>query len=278
MIYDLLLVPSTETILPASRSKHIASLSYYDYEPRESNKIHGPILQIRIIDPFFDPSACRPALHESSQRLRSAFVIRNHYHSRTMKTTYTLANNPGIHATLLGTCRQIHAEAAPVLYGSYVWDFDTHVEAIVPFFTDLTPLARKSVRRVAVVKRAMPYEREYDRCEWDVATNFLAQNLPSLRRLELGVVAGKPGPDGWDEVPEWRREELNALIKRSWDGLEWVRQLARIKVNGLGVRAIVEHCPPPNSERMAFWVGLSKSIERGFGEWLQELMVIDRAS
>lgn len=278
MIYNLLLVPPTEAVLPASNAKHTACLSYYDYEPSETNKIHGPILQIRILDPFLDPSALRPALHESSMRRRSAFAIRNHYRSRTMKTTYTLANNPGIHATILETCRQIHSEAAPVLYGSYTWDFDTHVEAIMPFFTDLTPVARKNVRKVGIVKRAIPYEREYDRCEWDIATNFLAQNLPSLRRLELGVVAGRPGPDGWDDVPEWNKDELKVLVRRSWDSLEWVEQLGRIKVAGLGVRAIVEHCPPPGSERMAFWVGLSKSIEGGFGEWLQELMVVNGAS
>lgn len=278
MIYHLLLVPSQECVLAASNTKRTACLSYYDYEPNEANKILGPILQIRTLDPFHEPSALRPALHESSHLRRARFAIRDHYRARTMKTTYTVENNPGIYANILGACRQIHAEAAPVLYGAYTWDFDTHVEAIVPFFMDLSPLARKSVRRVGLVKKAMPYEREFDRCEWDISTSFLAQSLPSLRRLELGVVAGKPGPQGWDELPQWRKEELKILVRRSWDGLEWVAQVARIKIESVGVRAIVEHCLPPNSESMAFWVSLSKSLEGGFADWLREMMVVNGAS
>lgn len=36
-------------------------------------------------------------------------------------------------------------------------------------------------------------------------------------------------------------------------------------VKDVGVRAIVEVCPPLRSEVMAFWVAVSKSVEGGFG-------------
>ena len=39
------------------------------------------------------------------------------------------------------------------------------------------------------------------------------------------------------------------------------------------VHAIVEVCPPPRSETMAFWVAVSKSVEGGFWEWAREVMV-----
>jgi len=39
-------------------------------------------------------------------------------------------------------------------------------------------------------------------------------------------------------------------------------------VKDVRVRAIVEVCPPPRSEAMAFWVAVSKSVEGGFwGGW-----------
>jgi len=42
---------------------------------------------------------------------------------------------------------------------------------------------------------------------------------------------------------------------------------------------VIEHCPPPSSEMMAFWVGVSKSVAEGtFGEWVRELMGVREGS
>jgi hypothetical protein len=193
-----------------------------------------------------------------------------------MQTTYTASNNAGIEPAMLATCKLIHAEAAEVLYTSYTFDFDTHVEAIGAFLSDLTPLSKSFIRSVRLVKRATPYDREFDRCEWSSATNALCC-LPSIRALHLGVVAGKPGPDGWDGVPVWTKEDFAMMVKwRHWAGFEWVGELARVQLRKGGdvkVRAIVEHCPIPESEGVAFWVGVSRNVEGGFGAWVKELIL-----
>jgi hypothetical protein len=192
-----------------------------------------------------------------------------------MQTTYTAMNNPGIEPAILSTCRQVYAEAAEVLYSSYVFDFDAHVEAVGAFVGDLTPFAKSYVRSVGIVKRATPYDRDFDRCEWSVATQALC-SLPSLRTLHLGVVAGKPGPNGWDGVPVWSRADFEAMVKwRGWAGLEWVRELVKVRLvserKEVNLRAIVEHCPLPSSEGMLAWVGVSRNVEGGFRDWVNNL-------
>jgi hypothetical protein len=189
-----------------------------------------------------------------------------------MQTTYTSTNNPGIHASILSVCQRTHIEGAEVLYGSYAFDFSTDIEAIPPFISDLTDIAKHHLRRLGLVKRALPYDRDFDCAEWRTATYYIA-SMPEIRVLNLGVIAGRPGPNGWDDVQDWSRHDFECWTKRSWSGLEWVKDLARIRTKKVNVRAIVEHCPPPMSEMMSFWVGISKSVdEGGFGEWVGSLM------
>lgn len=103
-----------------------------------------------------------------------------------------------------------------------------------------------------------------------------------LRSLDLGVVAGKPGEDGWDDVRGFEKGEFEVMrrVKGMWGGdagmgeLEWVEQLFQVKgLKRVGVKALMEYCPRPMSEGMAFWIAFSKSIEGGFGEWVREGMV-----
>jgi hypothetical protein len=189
-----------------------------------------------------------------------------------MQTTYTVTNNPGIHASILSACKKTHAECVEILYGNYTFDFSTHIEAIPPFFSDLTADAKHHLKRIGIVKRALPYDRDFDCAEWRTATYHISV-LPSLHVLDLGFIAGKPGPDGWDEVQGWSRHDFECWTKRSWSGLEWVKDLVRIKAKKVQVKAIVEHCPPPMSEMMSFWVSVSKSVdEGGFGDWVGALM------
>jgi hypothetical protein len=256
MIYNYLLVPSTST--PSKK-------------PSPSTRV----LRMRMVDPaeasFHWLNFVFPILQRTKCLMRTG-----RFRGRTMQTTYTVTNNPGIHASILSACKKTHAEGVEVLYGSYMFDFSTHIEAIPPFFSDLTPAAQHHFKRVGIVKRALPYDRDFDCAEWRTATYYISV-LPSLRVLDLGVIAGKPGADGWDEVQEWSRHDFECWTKRSWSGLEWVKDLARIKVKELNVKAIVEHCPPPMSEMMSFWVGVSKSVdEGGFGEWVGALMAEKR--
>ncbi|MCJ1413267.1 hypothetical protein MMC19_007371 [Ptychographa xylographoides] len=193
---------------------------------------------------------------------------------RSIETTYCLIGNHGLSTSILGVNKQIHREGCHVLYSSHVFDFDKNVESIIPFFGDLTPIALLSVRRISIVQRALPYIKEFDRCEWRSVCKFIARNL-ELDHLVLGVLGG---------VPESRWVVEDPIEKTAFrhitriEGMEWVTELAAIKgLRNLDVKAYMEHCPPPQSIAMAFFVNFSASIETGFAEYLRELMIIASA-
>jgi hypothetical protein len=201
--------------------------------------------------------------------------------------------------SLLGLNRQIHAEASKVLYSTYRFSFHTSVEATVPFLSDLTPQARSHIRHLSFTKKALPYTKEFDRAEWATLCEYIASHheaahapnpdVPdalgfSLRSLHLNVIAGKPDI-GWDAITPITASDFTTMTRMSkeWGGgnvfggvdLEWAEQLMEIKgVKKLSVQALVEHCARPVSEKLAFWVAFSKSVEEGgFGEWITARMV-----
>jgi hypothetical protein len=190
-----------------------------------------------------------------------------------METTYHCVNIPRIESNLalLRTNKQIHAEAAELLYGSYTFDFDTHVEAIAPFFADLTAFSRSCIKSVRIVKRALAYQKEFDKCEWSGAMSALTnpRNGIALRNLELGIVAGRPGPNGWDDIAPYSVGDFRIL--REQEGMEWIQYLLEFKgLQGMEVDAVIEHCPPvTSSTNMANYVRFSASVEGAFREWLK---------
>ena len=171
--------------------------------------------------------------------------------------------------------KQIHAEVAELLYSHYAFDFDNHVEAIVPFMQDLTPFSRSCIKSIRIVKRSLAYEKEFDKCEWTNAMQCLScpEIGLGLQSLDLGIVAGRPGPNGWDEIPAYSAREFGWL--KDMEGMEWLRDLLEIKgLQALNVDAIVEHCPPVTTSRaMAGYVRFSSSIESGLSEFLQREML-----
>ncbi|GAB7356445.1 hypothetical protein MBLNU459_g7214t1 [Dothideomycetes sp. NU459] len=286
-IYELLLIAparSLDTIHTTSSARVLSTdPDYHEYEylkaPSTTNTNSGATrkaksrrpsitLKIRIEDPAHYEQ--RRATH-----LRSHFLIRSdRFRARCMRTTYHLLTNPSLEAAILGASARLHAEAAALLYGAYTFDFDTHVEAVVPFLSDLGPLARSRVRSLRLVKRALPYEKDFDRAEWAAACDYLALNLPGLRALALGIVAGKPGPAGWDGVPPFSKTDLHYMLEMGGDGWEWVRDLLGITgLEVLDVEPVVEHCPPPMSMAMARYVRFSASIDGSFAEFLKERMM-----
>lgn len=183
--------------------------------------------------------------------------------------------------SLLALNRQIHAEAAKVLYSTYTFSFHTSIEAAVPFFSDLTPIARGSIRQLALTKKGLPYTKEFDRLEWAALCTYLSKNL-CLSSLDLSVAAGKPGDHGWDDVTPISREafELMQRMRKDWGStvggadLMWVEQMLEVKgLREMNVKALVEHCPGAVSEAMAFWIAFGKSVESGFGEWVKSIMI-----
>lgn len=184
--------------------------------------------------------------------------------------------------SLLSLNRQIHAEASKILYSTYTFSFHTNIEALVPFLSDLTPASLSSLRHIGLTKKAIPYTKEFDRAEWSSAFSFLS-SAPQicLQTLNLDIMAGKPAA-GWNDVSPITASDFEVLtrVKKEWGSevggvdLEWVEQLMGVKgLRELNIRGVVEHCPPPRSEIMAFWVAFSKSIEGGFEEWVRSVMI-----
>ncbi|KAF2432789.1 hypothetical protein EJ08DRAFT_647879 [Tothia fuscella] len=227
-------------------------------------------INLRLIDPTEEPIEWSKAVLPTLRRSK-CHIHTGRFRGRTMQTTYTTNGNPKIHAAILATCHKLHSEGAEVLYGNNTFTFGTSVEAITPFLEDLTSASKSHIKRLSLTKRALPYDRDFDSAEWHTATSSISTHLPTLTILDLSIVAGRPAT-GYDDVIEWIKEDFECWTKRTWAGLEWVKDLARCSAKIVNVKAEVEHCPPPTSERMQFYVEVSKSVERGFGEWVRELI------
>ena len=211
--------------------------------------------------------------------------------------------------SLLSINRQIHAETSKILYSTYTFSFHTSIEAAVPFLSDLTPVSRSHIKHLSVTKKALPYTKEFDRAEWESLCAYLAdaskapasspttnantswvdpqniQTAPSmfLQTLHLNIIAGRPD-NGWEHIVAPTAQDYATMMrmKQQWGGgsvseidLEWVEQLMRIQgLRDISIKALVEHGARPVSEKLAFWVAFSKSVdEGGFREWVRNVMV-----
>lgn len=281
-IYSLLVLPRQPSdLLPSYEKVSSSSQDYFDYDKKQfgtdrpiTADLSNPTLLMRTIDGVRYCQRYGPTKPRGTH-IRSTYKIRaDRFRSRCMDTTYHCVNNPRIEGQLgiLGTNKQIHAEAAEVLYGSYTFDFDSHVEAIIPFFNDLTPFARGCIKSVRFVKRAWAYDKEFDRAEWNSAMRYLtsANSGINLRRLDFGVVAGRPGPNGWDRIATYTPQDFK-LLKEA-EGMQWMQYLLEIKgLQKLDINAVVEHCPPATtSTALANFVRFSASIETGFSIFLRQ--------
>ena len=277
-IYALLVLPRNATdLLPSYEKVHASTQDYFDYEKKllgsdrpVTANLSNPALLIRTLDPERYKKRF-PALRP--EPVRSKYSVRcDRFRAACRSTTYHCVNNPRIEDQMgiMRANKQIHAEAAELLYSTYAFDFDTHVEAIVPFFSDLTPFSRSCIKSIRLVKRALAYEKEFDRAEWSTALRYLTSTSSgiSLRRLDLGVVCGRPGDRGWDRVARYGKRDFD-LVK-GLEGMEWMQYLLEVRgLQELTVQAVVEHCAPgTNSMAMAGFIRFSASVEGGFREWL----------
>lgn len=269
-IYGLLVLPSEKMHLAASYEKVTASAQdYYDYDNYPPAHRAHPTLCIRTIDPLRYPNRFK----SDSPHLRGSYSVHGQsMRFRCMSTTYHCVNVPKIQSNLgiMGVNKQIHDEVTECLYSYYTFDFDTHVEAIVPFLADLTPFARSCIKSVRIVKRALAYQKEFDKCEWSGAMRALTDPSSgiALKKLELGVVAGRPGNNGWDGVSTYCARDFDLL--RTQEEMEWIEHLLEVGgLKELDVQAVVEHCPPgTSSSAMANYIRFSASVDGGFKEWL----------
>lgn len=105
----------------------------------------------------------------------------------------------------------------------------------------------------------------------------------TLHNLHLNIIAGKPDL-GWSSISAMTPADFSMMtrMRDEWGAgslggvdLEWAEQLREIKgLRDVRVKALVEHCARPVSEKQTFWVAFSKSVaEGGFGEWVSGGMV-----
>lgn len=285
-IYGLLVLPRHASDLTVCREKvSWSTQDSFDYDKRqrgtdravtEGDDLRNPVLLFRTIDP---PSHATLYPPSRAPHVRTTYAVRcDRFRARCMNTTYHCVNTPrGIEDQLaiLRANKQIHAEAAGLLYSTYTFDFDTHVEAIVPFFSDLTPFARSCIKRIRIVKRALAYEKEFDRAEWSAAWRYLTapSSQINLTSLSLGIVAGRPGENGWDRVPRYHASDYRLL--KEMEGMEWMQYILEMQgLEDLDVHAVTEHCPPAtNSMAMASFIRFSASVESGFRTYLRSEML-----
>lgn len=183
-------------------------------------------------------------------------------------TTYCLNSDVEMHTSIMRVNRKIYEETAYVLYSTHSFSFQRDVEAIVPFFGDLTPRTRSLIQEISLVKQGSVYSRDYDRCEWAEVCNFLRDNM-RLRSLHLVVEGGRPSM-GWNETPTYSAKDFHTLSKVRHEQLEWVWELLTIKgIRKLKIGAEFRPCPPSRSNAMAFFAEFSASIEKGFAEFLR---------
>ena len=263
--------PSNAKLTPFLRLP--AEVRLIIYELLLSNH-NDQILRIRTED------AATYERRKQEHRQRSKFrYIEDRMRSRSSESTYCLVKSQGLHPSILGVDRQVHREASHVLY-SCTFDFGMDIECIVPFLQDLTPTARSSIKRIKMVKRSLPYTKDFDRCEWRNACDFISKNL-DLVQLDLGVYGGTPSLANrpalhWKQDSTYTKADF-AMISKLQEceaDMEWAKQVTAIGgLQVLNVNALLEHCPIPGSRAMAFFVNFSASIEEGFTEYLRSHMV-----
>lgn len=282
-IYQLLVLPREhEDLLPSYTKINASAADCFDYDQvvpgtnrLASADLHRPTLRFRTIDPLRHDT--RLGKVEDQHRRSTYSVHCDRFRARCLGTTYQCVNSPNLSQSvgLLCANKQIHEEVAELLYGHYAFDFDNHVEAIVPFMQDLTPFSRSCIKSVRIVKRSLAYEKEFDKCEWASAMQCLSSPEIGLglQSLDLGIVAGRPGANGWDMIPAYSAREFGFL--KDMEGMEWLRDVLEIKgLQTMAVNAITEHCPPAsNSRAMAGYIKFSASIEGGLSEFLKSEML-----
>jgi hypothetical protein len=219
-----------------------------------------------------DPEAYKGGrLHgRTSYRVLGRGLVR-----QSQPTTYRLITNADIHTSIMRVNRKIHEEATHLLYGNRSFSFGRDVEAIVPFFSDLTRRTRPLIQEISLVKQGSIYSRDYDRCEWSNVCEFLKDNM-QLESLKLVVEGGRPRL-GWDGLSQYTVADFRTLSNVRYEALEWVWELLAIKgIQKLDVSSEIHHCPPPSHSRaMAFFAAFSASIEKGFTEYLRAEMLVE---
>ena len=209
----------------------------------------------------------RATPYRTTYRVLSRSLSRQSY-----PTTYCLATEAEIHVSIMGVNRKVHEETTHLFYGSHSFSFDRDVEAVVPFFSDLTAQTRPLIHEMSLTKQGSVYSRDYDRCEWSNLCEFVRDTM-LLRSMKLVVEGGRPSM-GWDGLQEFTVADYQTLSSVRYEALDWVWELLSIKgLRNLEIASRIHHCPPSHSNAMAFFAAFSSSIEKSFADYVRGQML-----
>ena len=248
----------------------MADLSYFDRLPGEIRIMIYALLLQDNGNQVIEIRNERPEQYKrKSQILRSTYNIVEHtLHRQSRLTTYTTTSNIDMHTSIMQVNRKVYEESAHMLYGTHVFSFGRDIEAIVPFFSDLTVQTRPLVTDMALTKQGAVFSRDYDHCEWDEMCNFLRRNM-AIKTLNLTIEGGKP-IGGWEGYSVLSADDFGSYLKVRYEPLEWVWQLLTVKgIRRLEIQKTVMQIPRAHSNAMNFYAAFSASVEEGFSEFLR---------
>jgi hypothetical protein len=209
----------------------------------------------------------------------SKALVRKHYyvidrsmHRRCYETTYHLKTKSAVLcAALMCVNRAVYEETAHLLYSTHTFDFGADIEAVAPFFSDLTPASRRLATRVEVYRRRpCAWDGDSDRHEWRAMCAYLRDHA-HLEYLRLVVQAGQPAAaTTWEGPRELSRADLALLVDLGHEGLRWVADVARLK--GLRhLEVVPDFCcvPAPETMNARVFVAFSASVDKGVTEFLR---------
>ncbi|KUJ07568.1 uncharacterized protein LY89DRAFT_357804 [Mollisia scopiformis] len=223
------------------------------------------VFQIRNQDP--ETYKNQPHHQRTGYRIIGRDLVR-----QSTPTTYTLVNDVELHTSIMRVNRKVYTETAHMLYSNRTFDFGRDIEAIVPFFSDLSKHTRPFIQEISLVKQGSVYSRDYDRCEWSGVCDFMREYM-RVESLNLTVEGGRPSL-GYAGLPEYSVQDFKTLESVAYEPLEWVWQLLSVKgIKKLEIESEIHHCPPSHSSAMAFFAAFSASIETGFADFLREELI-----
>ncbi|KAH8650120.1 hypothetical protein BX600DRAFT_474104 [Xylariales sp. PMI_506] len=248
---------------PLLRAPLDVRLMIYDYLFGGGGK--DRMLAIRNAEP-------RKAWTADQSSRTTYYVLDRSMHRRCYKTTYHLNTKDAYFCpALMRVNRKLYEELSHLVYGRHTFDFGGDIEAVEPFFSDLTPRNRQLIREISLYKRGPMPLYENDRIEWRSLCRFLHQS-GAIRKLRLVVQGGKPSGT-WEGPKEFSANELKLLADIKHEALEWVTELAQVQgIEELEILPDVHYCPQPTSTTMLIFAAFSASIERGLTEFLRTQM------
>ncbi|GAW21819.1 hypothetical protein ANO14919_113440 [Xylariales sp. No.14919] len=210
------------------------------------------------------------------QPSRTRYHVMDHsWHRRCVETTYRLANKDAFFcAELMRVCRDLYEETAEFVYARHVFDFGADVEAVRPFFEDLSDATRRRVASVALYKKGpWRYDCWSDRCEWRAACTYLRENA-SVQHLRLVVQAGQvvKGQEVEADAPrELSSADVALLVSIRHEALLWIGDVVRLK--GLRTVDVVPDfglMPSPQTSNLLVFLAFSASLNTGVKDFLRE--------